>query len=429
MKKAIIILVACTAMSCVSCSQQPPTEPVQITLMHGWGGSGADHVAMRKIYADFEAENPDISVVYDALPDISVLIDKAGNMLAADKMSNIISTNGYTGFVANARKKGLALNLSPYIENDSAFAQNIGKSVLDAWSDEDGSIYTLPDVQENIGYWYNEDVFRKAGITKSGSVYGTVALPKTWDEFWQACDKIKENAEAGDTLPMMMQRDQMRILLGARLAASDNSSRLFMQRSAEACEAQDVKTAVQDLIRAASYYSGEPLSVSDARAMFFDGKSAIYFNGVWANTDFGQTNTGQNIKYAPFPTNAGESIAYISPASGYVLSNTGSREQIDACIRFLKYMLRENVQQSIVSQTRQAPSNAKVTPEWIESKVPILGQALMVCNSADVKILSLYNVLGDKNSSLLDTCLDELLRGKVSEAAFISVLANNGGTP
>ncbi|MEG0397140.1 MAG: hypothetical protein RR612_10455, partial [Oscillospiraceae bacterium] len=84
---------------------------------------------------------------FDAVPDISILITKATDMLAADKMPDIISTNGYVPLVSYAQKKGLALNLAPYIKDDSLFSASINPSVIKRWTNTDGSIYTIPDVQ------------------------------------------------------------------------------------------------------------------------------------------------------------------------------------------------------------------------------------------------------------------------------------------
>lgn len=419
---ALLLSCALLATSLSACAKTQAAEPVSITLMHGWGASAQDHVGMRAIYDDFAAQNPDIILQYDSSPDISVVIEKANNMLALDKMPDIISTNGHASFLENAKVKQTALDLAPYIKEDASFAENISQNVLDAWTDDSGAVYTLPDAQEVIGYWYNEDIFRLAGVTDTGDENGKVVLPRTWEQFWQACDKIAAISHSTNAAPMLMQLDQMRILLGARLAANDNSSREFMQGKNALCDADDVTQAVAELSRAATYYSGEPLSERDVRQMFFDGQSAIYFNGVWANTELGQTSNGQNIKYANFPSDTAQSICYISPASGYVLSSTNSPAETQACLRFLKYMISEPVQKRIVTQTRQAPSNPKITTQWIEQEVPILGEALGICYNSDVSILSLYIILDAKDSATLDIAMEQLLRGDISPDAFYPIL-------
>ena len=83
-----------------ACSAAAETEPVSISFMHGWGGSGADHVGMRELFAAFKAENPDIHIVYDTSPDLGIVMEKAADMLAVDKTPNIISTNGTARMVS-----------------------------------------------------------------------------------------------------------------------------------------------------------------------------------------------------------------------------------------------------------------------------------------------------------------------------------------
>ena len=158
-------------------------------------------------------------------------------------------------------------------------------------------------------------------------------------------------------------------------------------------------------------YDTQRGTAPDVRRNFFDGKSAIYIDGVWANTELAETTTKQEIRYAAFPGFSGETIAYANPATGYVISNDGSERQIYACVRFLKYMLSKDVQEQIVTKTHQAPSNPNISDAWIYEQVPVLADAVQVCKQADLQILTLYSVLPAKTSAQLEQQLEELLRG------------------
>lgn len=48
---------------------------------------------------------------------------------------------------------------------------------------DDGKLYEIPYQMKANGYMYNKALFEKAGIT---------TVPKTWDEFVQACQKLKD---------------------------------------------------------------------------------------------------------------------------------------------------------------------------------------------------------------------------------------------
>lgn len=421
-KRMVIFILFCFLLT--ACSTVSKDESVSISFMHGWGGSGFDHVGMRELFAEFEALNPDVHIVYDTSPDLGIVMEKAADMLAVDKAPSIISTNGNVQYVSNARKKGVALNLMPYLQEDETFASDISPHILQALQEPSGEIYTLPDAVEYIGYWYNASLFRQAGITDTGTPNGKVVLPRTWEEFWNACDALAEISPQTGAVPLQFQVSQMGFFLGARLAAVSADALNYMQKDSPVCHREDAELAVSELVNALSYDVRRGTAL-DIRQNFFDGKSAIYIDGVWANTEFTETTTKQEIRYAAFPGLCGETIAYANPATGYVISSDGSQKQIDASIRFLKYMLSEDVQKQIVIKTHQAPSNPKISEPWIHEQVPILAEAMQVCQEADQQILTLYTVLSAKKSAQLEQSLEDLLRGKPVQQLIISIIADN----
>ena len=421
-KRMVIFILFCFLLT--ACSTVSKDESVSISFMHGWGGSGFDHVGMCELFAEFEALNPDVHIVYDTSPDLGIVMEKAADMLAVDKAPSIISTNGNVQYVSNARKKGVALNLMPYLQEDETFASDISPHILQALQEPSGEIYTLPDAVEYIGYWYNASLFRQAGITDTGTPNGKVVLPRTWEEFWNACDALAEIAPQTGAVPLQLQVSQMGFFLGARLAAVSADALNYMQKDSPVCHREDAELAVSELVNALSYDVRRGTAL-DIRQNFFDGKSAIYIDGVWANTEFTETTTKQEIRYAAFPGLCGETIAYANPATGYVISSDGSQKQIDASIRFLKYMLSEDVQKQIVIKTHQAPSNPKISEPWIHEQVPILAEAMQVCQEADQQILTLYTVLPAKKSAQLEQSLEDLLRGKPVQQLIISIIADN----
>ena len=255
MKKVLLmcLTVLCVFLILPGCSAEPEKETVSISFMHCWGGSSADHIEMRELFSAFEKANPDIHIAYDTSPDLGIVMEKAADMLAVDKTPNIISTNGNVQYVSSAKKKGVALDLMPYLQEDAAFASNISPQILEALQEPDGALYTLPDAVEYIGYWYNASLFKQAGITDTGTPEGSVILPKTWEEFWAACDALAEISPQTGAVPIQLQVSQMGFFLGARLAAVSENSLAFMQKETAMCDREDAEIAVSELIRALSY--------------------------------------------------------------------------------------------------------------------------------------------------------------------------------
>ena len=87
------------------CSNQEEESPIEITLMHGWGGTLKTHNTMQQIYAEFSEKNPDIVLKCTPYSDSSIAVETANDMLAVGKMPDIINTNGLSYYVANAVKQ------------------------------------------------------------------------------------------------------------------------------------------------------------------------------------------------------------------------------------------------------------------------------------------------------------------------------------
>lgn len=61
-------LILLLALSLCGCGEREK-EPVTITVIHAWGGTGADHVAMRDIYDGFQKENRILKCQMISMPD------------------------------------------------------------------------------------------------------------------------------------------------------------------------------------------------------------------------------------------------------------------------------------------------------------------------------------------------------------------------
>ena len=64
-----------------------------------------------------------------------------------------------------------------------------------------------------------------------------------------------------------------------------------------------------------------------------------------------------DVGYAPLPSKKGKGVSAISSGVGYILGDTKDKKRIDASIKFLKYMLSDEVANRILAETGQIPSN------------------------------------------------------------------------
>lgn len=163
-------------------------------------------------------------------------------------------------------------------------------------------------------------------------------------------------------------------------------------------------------------------SIDNARQYFLDGKSAVYFNGVWDSELLGSSSIKEDVAYANYPTKDGRSVAYISPSSGYVIYKNEDPKKQEACIRFLKYMLSEEVQKKMAMETGQAPSNPNVSGNEIKEGYPLLGEALELANDADIHIKAISLSWGNDAVDDLSQRLYEEAQGKIGPETVVNYL-------
>lgn len=419
-KKCKLLLLLAMILLLVGCQMKEETEPVHLSIIHGWGGILRAHSIMQEIYDEFDAQNQDIILSSQPSSDSSIAIEKANDMLALDEMPNIVSTNGQSFYVENAKKRGKLLDLMQYIRNDQEFMKLIHPSVLEVWTNTDGSLYTLPDALEVMGYWYNEHYFKEAGIVDEN---GEVALPKTWEEFYEVCKKLEVwNRKSGmmDSVFALENVQVVENLFLARLGGESTEGLIMATGVPESYDTEVFRSVVKDFSNIYRY-SKNTDSLENARQYFIEGSTAMYFNGVWESEIIQSCERSNEIAYANYPTNYGMELSYVSPSSGYVVYDSPDERENEAAIRFLKYMLSRETQTRIAIETGQAPSNPMMDNKVIAEKYPVLGNALETAHHAGIQLKTITSTW---NSEAIDMICESLEKACTSENELEKMIEN-----
>lgn len=402
MRKKTLIWLALALLLSFQCGCGTKTEePIEITLMHGWGGTLRIHTVMQEIYEEFQKENPDIVLTCVASSDSSVAVDNANNLLSVGKIPDIVSTNGLSYYVNNAVKLGEALDLMPYIERDPAFAAEIHPQVLEVWTTEDGGIYTLPDALEIMGYWYNEDLLLQAGWQDAE---GKVRLPSDWEEFFEMCGDLEKTLDGEEAVVRLEDVQVSENFFYARLRGSAELAETLHPDLKECVASPAFDRTVEDTGRLYEY-SDNADSLETAREKFSQGKTALYFNGIWESQLLAEASV--KARFACYPTEMGKSLVYVSPSSGYLVAAHEDKRKDEACVRFLKYLLSESTQKKLAEETSQAPENPAIDSGLLREESPFLGTALETADEADIQIVSLSTEWNSRAAELLSTYLTQ----------------------
>lgn len=404
-----------------ACAQQvPAAEKTQITLLHGWSGNTVDCVAMREIFDSFNAENPDVQLNCMALPGGDAVIEKAEEMYAVGKVPDIISTSGCGGsaFYNYIITNGYALDLMPYIREDTDFAEDLSALNQDSWSTGDGRLFTISDVLMMSGYWYNVDLFQEAGIQSP---------PATWEEFEEACQKLNHLRSDGSVRALEANSDSMSDLFDAFLVSQSNEAETLLKKYSQTgfdFQSELIVTGLENF-RKLCKSSGIRISGTyfvDALSNFNSGRSALLLGGVWSNVSISKDI---NARFATFPGTGGKTVSCVSAGINYILGNSGDRAKEDACIRFIKYMLRDDIQEKLAVITGQMPSNPTISLEDYRESIPALVEAVRIANSADVHIeRSAIQWRNDEDAqTYFQDCLPDFLSGSITAQEFSDLLS------
>ena len=409
------VLLCLAGMLCIlpACGQEKREEVAEITeitLLHGRGTMEANDQKMREIYMDFAEENPDIRLNIIAMPSDEKVNTKTREMLAVGKMPDIVFIGGggkdnlYTFMV----EYGYALDLMPYLLEDTEFADSISPKIREYWTTDDGALYMVTDVLMPVGYWYNRQIFQNAGVDQ---------VPATWEEFYECCEKIRVWAleEKLNTIVFHLDPETCMYFTEAyRTPQKDGKSGLDVTDAGFSLALDQLKLLEQ--------YGGvesEEYTWRDRIRSFNMGHSAICVNGVWT-----EQLLQKNLKaeYALFPSENGESTGFLSAGCGYIVGNTGDKKKEEACIRFLKYMLSESVQLRIFRETGQIPSNPQVNLKNYAYSNEELYKAYQTVLEADHCRELPSNVWTENQKKLFESNIEDFLNGRLTKQQLKEIL-------
>lgn len=395
----------------MGCSRQP--DVTEITLIHGWGSVEPDHESMRNIYRDFEKENPDIRIHLVSMPTTETLIQKVEDAVMVGEIPDIVflAGQGQDALYQYMVDYKYLVDLMPYIEADAEFHANLASANLDYWTTADHQIFTISDVLlVSGGYWYNQEIFEKAGITE---------LPKTWEEFRAVCAQIQAWAEKENNGVKALQpsNEGYLYLLDHILAQKGING---IKRNPVEIEQQKMWDALEMLENIHQYSINEEgaYNYRDETELFNKGRLGIYVNGVWGASMISKRLPAE---YALFPSET-SSVSCESAGIGYVVGHTGNKAREQACVRFLKYMVSPQVQERILLETQQFPANPKIQIESFAEQLPRFCNAVSTAQSADIKIEIPEQLWGGNQIEILKKNIIQVLSGEISKQALFDLL-------
>jgi raffinose/stachyose/melibiose transport system substrate-binding protein len=325
-------------------------EPVTIRYLDEQAEDAPNEAAKKKEVDAFNKSHPNIKVERESLaPDDIVKVINA--RLGSNNPPDVFTYGTGAGFGGVLAKNGL---ISPI---DDAYEKYGWKSY--DWAKERGNyggkVYAVPDQVEELGIYYNKQLFEEWGVEE----------PTTLEELEAIAEKAKEN----DIIPFAFgDKDQW----PAGHQFSMTISNLLGRKGLDEILYGDGKWNSPEGVRAIDVFFKQfnekgyfprgvvGLGYDDANALFFSGRAAMNPTGTWLVNDITQKARFE-AGFFPFPSIDGSEI---SPPAGvgaarFVAAKTKNRE---AALEFLNYLTTdEEVQKQKISFFNAIPAQPAET--------------------------------------------------------------------
>ena len=278
---AIVSAAAALALALTGCgggSQQPDpssTEivPREISWLLSRPSDGSVMNIVKELADEYAKEHPGFSLNLITTPDRPSYLQKLQTLAAANQLPELFDTDA-TPFTSKLVKQGKLVDVQAML-TDLGIYDDFRPLALDYQRFDDGGLYMVPFEFELEFFWYNKDLFEKAGVE----------VPKTLDDIVALCRPLRDAGsipiavDGQDGWPLMRYMSYQPF----RVAGPDYIDQL-KRGDAQMGDATGAK-AVQwmaDLGSNDCFQEGfSSQGYTDARDLFTSGKAAMYQIGTW----------------------------------------------------------------------------------------------------------------------------------------------------
>lgn len=422
MKRKGLSLLLCTAMaasavmggSCLASAE----ESKEIVYWSEWESTEPQAIAIQALADEYEEETG-----------IHVNIEWKGRSGITDGIVAALDS----GVTVDMFDQGLwrmasvfgeyLMDLEDLVE-ETGYAETANEYVLQySRNTSGGTLKAIPYQLTTYCFWYNADIFEKAGVTET---------PKTWEEFKEVCQKIKDAGYTPITTDDAYATNMWNWHLGryvgetAETAISDNNL----------WDDPAVLQSANDIAELASlgYFSetvGSNVWPTGQNVEFGGGQVAMYFGGSFIPNEVSAV-AGDDFNWGAFAYPAtGETESNVEGAfandttygtlSGQAFGISKDSKMASEAFGFIQKLTKGAGDAKLSVESNSMPADM-TTEEWPE----ILSGAKEVLN--DITTMVNYSAAGDADMApVIKENLLKLYAGTITGEEFVETLVSAAG--
>ncbi len=263
-----------------------------VSLLTGCGSKGSDELVVA-YYADFTGKNSmeeylnkfteETGIKTTAKPVTGDFFDQLKTGYASKTEPDVFFMDIYQ--FGNFADAGLLLDLNQYVSSEhmNKFNQN-----LLSMFQYDGGTYGIPKDYNTLGLFYNKDMFDEVGVQYPTNEW-------TWDDFINACEKLKTYYEPKGKYALVLQNEIARFQPILEIFGADLT---YDEKGYPVVNTPEVEEGLKQWkMLFEKGYATTPKDLGrDWDGDSFDGQdAAMTIDGNWMNTFM--ASTGNNINY------------------------------------------------------------------------------------------------------------------------------------
>lgn len=215
----------------------------------------------------------------------------------------------------------------------------------------DGSTYAIPYAASVMSITYNKDVFETCGITE---------LPKTQEEFYQVCEKLKAGGVdpigAGYSDIWCLMADLQADYISSILLNNKNAIVDVQDRTVKFADSQEWRGVLERIKERLKYANSDPFGTDwdTVCTRMANGEIGMVLNGNWTPNNVLDKNEKANLGAFALPTtsDAGKTVfAVQSPTEGLALNAESGN--LDLGKEFLDYYTSKTSSEAFVKTNNE----------------------------------------------------------------------------
>jgi raffinose/stachyose/melibiose transport system substrate-binding protein len=420
---AVFALVATVALAATGCSSgggdsnssgELYKNPVTLNWWHNANQAGPLQTYWQKVADDFHTLHPTVTIKITAIETNDLQRNRIPAALLSSSPPEIFQAWG-GGEMAEQVKAGYLKDITAATK---AEVDSIGAAAK-IWS-IDGKQYGLPWSFGIEGFWYNKDLFTRAGIS---------APPATLDELNAAVTKLKAinvtpiSVGAGDKWPAAHWWYNFAVRECSATALADASTKSSFDDPCFLKAGEDLKTflATNPFQRDFLATPGQAGATSSA-GLLANGKAAMELMGHWDGGVMQTLTPDQKeptfLSWFPFPSvpgAGGSQDTQMGGGDGFACSKNAPAE----CVEFLKYIASGDVQKAF------APTGAGIpTVKGAEVGLadPVLQTIAKATQQAGGVQLWLDTAFGAKSGTAMNDAIVAIFADKGTPQGVVDAL-------